>query len=241
MSDRIRIFIGHDRPNPVVLSTLIHSLIASARRPLAITPISLSHLGGVLTRPREPLQSTEFSFSRFLVPYLAHYEGWAIYLDNDFLARGDIGELWDLRDERFAVMCVQHDYQPDATTKFGGAVQTRYARKNWSSMMLMNCGRCRTLSVPFVNGASGLQLHQFAWLADDALVGALPQRWNHLVGHYPYDGDARLVHFTEGGPYFQSYPHQDYADDWLAAFRESSASCDTTVDQLAMRSQPPQR
>lgn len=235
MNDLIRIFIGHDRPNPVLLQTLIHSLVLRSSRPLAITPISLDHLKGTLTRPRDPNQSTEFSFSRFLVPYLAGYEGWAIYMDNDFLARADVAELWELRDDRYAVMCVQHDYTPTAKTKFSGAVQTRYAKKNWSSLMLMNCNGCRALTVPFVNSASGLQLHQFSWLPDERLVGALPPSWNHLAGHYPYDREAKLVHFTEGGPYFESVPHGDYADEWLNTFRKCCQSADMTIDDLARR------
>jgi len=235
MNDLIRVFIGHDRPNPVVTGTLIHSLVTRASRPLAITPISLGHLQAELTRPRLPIQSTEFSFSRFLVPYLAGFEGWAIYMDNDFLARGDIAELWGLRDDRYAVMCVQHDYVPVAATKFGGALQIPYAKKNWSSLMLMNCARCRALDLPFVNGATGLELHQFSWLDNEDLIGSLPKRWNHLVGHDSFDRDARLVHFSEGGPYYDAFPSHDYADEWLAAFRESCASADMTVETLAAR------
>jgi len=235
MSELIRIYVGYDSPNPVLLSTLTHSLVTHATRPLAITPISLNHLQGIFTRPREPMQSTEFSFTRFLVPYLAGYDGWAIYMDNDFLARGDIAELWSLRDDRYAVMCVQHNYEPRASLKFGGAVQTQYGRKNWSSLMLMNCRRCQALTVPYVNMATGLQLHQFGWLPDDSQLGSLPGRWNHLVGHDRHDAEARLVHFTEGGPYFQTYPHEDYATEWLAAFLSSSASGDSTARELTVR------
>ena len=96
----IRIFLGHDRQQPVLFHVLSHSLILRSSRPVSITPISLDHLTDVLTRDRHPLQSTEFSFSRFLAPYLCDYQGWALFMDNDCLVRGDIAELWGMRDDK---------------------------------------------------------------------------------------------------------------------------------------------
>ena len=216
MAETARIFIGFDSKEVVAYHVLGQSIIEHASTPVAFSPIVLSHLQGVFTRERNALQSTEFSFSRFMVPYLSGYEGWSLFVDCDMLARADIAELWALRDERFAVMCVKHDYQPKTETKFLGQTQTKYQKKNWSSVMLFNNRRCRALTPDFVNTATGLELHQFKWLDGDDQIGELPSAWNHLVNEYDYRGDAKLVHFTDGGPYFDEYRNDDYAEEWFA-------------------------
>ena len=113
---------------------------------------------------------------------------------------------------------VKHEHKPTNTKKFNDNVQTRYEKKNWSSVMLMNCARCTTLSLDYVNHATGLELHQFKWLAGDHLIGEISHDWNHLVGYDLYDSDASLAHFTEGGPYFSSYRNCDYAAEWFRAY-----------------------
>jgi len=224
------VFIGYDPHERAAVNVLADSLVQHSSLPLAVTPIVARQLKGVLTRPRQPNQSTEFSFSRFLVPWLMNYQGWAIFMDCDMLARGDIAELWALRDEQFAVQCVQHDHVPGETVKFLGAEQTRYARKNWSSLMLFNCSRCTALTPDYVNSASGLQLHRFEWLEDDRRIGPLPLgRWNHLIDVQPADprpaeqGGPALVHWTLGGPWFRQYRLGGgvLAAEWLAARDEA--------------------
>jgi lipopolysaccharide biosynthesis glycosyltransferase len=180
----------------------------------------LGQLKGVFDRPANSLQSTQFSFSRFLTPWLAGYEGWALFMDCDMVMLEDIARLWELRDERFAVQVVKHAHVPKEDVKFLGHAQTKYEKKNWSSVMLMNCARCEALTPEYVNTASGLELHQFKWLGDDALIGELPSRWNHLVGYDPPRRDAALVHFTIGGPWFDEYRASEHAGDW---FREREA------------------
>jgi len=213
----VRVFIGFDSKEVVAYHVLCQSILEHASIPVSFTPIALNTLGGLLTRERNQLQSTEFSFSRFLVPALSDYAGWALFLDCDMLFRRDIAELWGERDDRYSVMVCKHDYTPKEDTKFLGQVQTKYEKKNWSSVMLFNNPRCRALSRGFVNTASGLELHQFKWLASDDEIGPLPLAWNHLVGVYDYDPDAANVHFTEGGPYFADYAEVDYAEEWFAA------------------------
>ena len=211
-----RCFIGYDSKEVVAYHALVQSIVDRASMPVTFTPIALDMLGGVFTRERNSLQSTEFSFSRFLVPYLSGYEGWSLFADCDMIMRADIAELWTLRDDRYAVMCVQHDYTPRIDTKFLGQTQTKYEKKNWSSVMLFNNAKCRTLTPDFVNSASGLELHQFKWLDGDEHVGALPPEWNWLVNEYERNDGAKLVHFTDGGPYFADYRESDYADEWFS-------------------------
>jgi len=115
------------------------------------------------------------------------------------------------------VLVCKHDYVPRTERKFLDQVQTKYTRKNWSSLMIFNNARCRALSADYVNSASGLDLHRFAWV-DDQSIGGLALEWNWLVGEYPHNASARIVHFTLGGPYFDAYRNCDYAEEWFAEF-----------------------
>lgn len=211
----IRVFIGYDDNETVAFHTLNHSIQVNASQPVAVTPVMLSQLKSVFHRDNHHLQSTQFSFSRFLVPYLCNYEGWAIFMDCDMLVRADISELWNLRDDRYAVQVVKHDHRPKESVKFLNNAQTKYEKKNWSSVMLFNCKRCTALTPDFVNTATGLQLHQFKWLPSDNAIGDIPQQWNHLVGYNEFDSNARNVHYTAGGPYFEEYADCEYAKDWF--------------------------
>ncbi len=212
----IRVFVGYDPREAAAFNVLSHSIQVRASRPVAIVPLMLSQLGGIYTRERNPLQSTDFSFSRFLTPCLSGYEGWSIFMDCDMLVLDDIAKLSDLRDERYAVMVVKHDHRPREEIKFLDAVQTKYEKKNWSSVMLFNNAKCRMLTPEYVNAATGLELHQFKWLGDDGLIGGLPPRWNHLVGYDAPSPDVSNVHYTLGGPYFDEYRDCEYAAEWFA-------------------------
>ena len=212
----IRVFIGYDPREAVAFHVLAHSIHVRASQPVTIAPLALSQLGGLMTRERHPLQSTDFSFSRFLTPYLSDYSGWSIFMDCDMLMREDIAKLYALRDDRFAVMVVKHVHVPREERKFLDQPQSKYEKKNWSSVILFNNARCRALTPEYVNTASGLELHQFKWLESDELIGALPPAWNHLVGYDPPRPDACLVHFTLGGPYFDDYRDCEYAREWFA-------------------------
>jgi len=214
----IRIFIGYDSREAVAFSVLAFSIFSRASAPVSITPLAAASLRTVFWRERDPLQSTEFAFTRFLTPYLSGYEGWSLFLDCDMLVLDDLAELWRLRDERYAVQVVKHDHRPRETVKFLGQPQTAYAKKNWSSVMLMNNARLRALTPEYVNRASGLELHQFKWLGDERLIGELPRRWNHLVGYDPPTESAALLHFTLGGPYFEDYADGEHSDLWRAEY-----------------------
>jgi hypothetical protein len=213
----MRVFIGYDPRETVAYNVLAYSILSRSSRPVAIAPIALGQLQGVLTRERHPLQSTDFSFSRFLAPYLSNYEGWSVFMDCDMLMLDDVAALWNLQDDRYAVQVVKHNHRPKEARKFLDQPQSNYAKKNWSSVMIFNNARCRALTPEYVNRASGLELHQFKWLESDDLIGELPHRWNHLVGYDPPAPDVSLAHFTLGGPYFPEYAHCEYADAWRAA------------------------
>lgn len=215
-TETARVFIGFDPRETVAFSVLAHSIHRRATMPVSVAPLMLSQLQGVFRRERHPLQSTDFAFSRFLTPLLSGYTGWSLFMDCDMLMLEDIATLWALRDDRYAVQVVKHEHRPVEATKFLGQPQTSYAKKNWSSVMLFNNARCASLTESYVHSASGLELHQFHWLADESLIGALPCRWNHLVGYDPDDSNAALLHYTHGGPWFTQHRHCARAADWRA-------------------------
>lgn len=210
----IPIYIGFDPRETVAWHVLTHSILARSSVPVSFIPLSLQNLGPLMWRERNPLQSTDFSFSRFMAPFLSEYKGWSLFMDCDMLVQEDIAKLWALRDDRYAVMCVKHDHDPQESTKFLDAPQTAYQKKNWSSVMLFNNARCKALTPEYVNSASGLALHQFKWLASDDEIGALPSDWNHLVGYQAERAGVSNAHFTIGGPYFHEYVDCEYGDAW---------------------------
>jgi hypothetical protein len=218
----INVFIGYDSKEKVAYNVLSHSIIQNSTKPVAITPIALNNLKDDFVRERNNISSTEFSFSRFMIPHLMNYQGWALFMDCDMLMFEDIAELWRLRDDRFAVQVCKHDYIPKDEKKFLGQVQTKYEKKNWSSFMLLNCKKCTTLTPDYVNKASGLELHQYKWLESEDLIGDIPLEWNWLVGEYEHKEDVKNIHFTEGGPWFDDYKNCDYSKDWFTNFKESN-------------------
>ena len=214
----LRIFIGYDSREPVAFHVLCHSILARASKPVTITPLVLGHLRDSYTRQRGPTESTEFSISRFLVPFLSNYRGYSLFLDCDMLVLVDIASIMEHVETNYKdVWVVQHDYVPKSQTKFLGQAQTSYARKNWSSVMLFNCNNqaCRRLTPEYVNTATGLELHRFNWCEDER-IGSLPLEWNHLVGEYEPAANAKILHYTVGGPWFSDYANSDHAKEWFA-------------------------
>ena len=212
----LQIFIGYDPNETVAYHALAHSILRRSSIPVSIAPLMRAQLGGLYTRARGPTESTEFSLTRFLVPALSDYRGWSMFIDCDMLCRADIAELAALAkasDDKAVLVC-KHDYVPKTERKFLDQVQTKYPRKNWSSVMLFNNARCTALTRDYVNTASGLDLHRFNWLKDEQ-IGSIPLEWNWLVGEYDYNPAAKIVHYTLGGPYFDEYRGCDYAAEWF--------------------------
>lgn len=232
MSEVIPIFIGYDSRERAATNVLIDSLYQKSSLPLSITPLVLSQLKNSQRywRTRKSNESTDFSFTRFLVPNLMGYRGWAIFMDCDMLCRGDIADLWSQRNENMSVMCVKHNHKPKEERKFLGEIQSKYEKKNWSSLIMFNCKFCKKLTLEYVNSASGLELHQFKWLNDDNQIGSIQERdWNYLVdvesenSKLVKDGGPKLIHWTLGGPWFKDINFSDsyFAIEWFKSREDS--------------------
>ncbi|CAH0343183.1 glycosyltransferase [Rhizobium sp. CECT 9324] len=218
--DVVKVFIGFDPVESVAWHTMAHSILSRSSRPVALVPINLRNLESIFTRERDPKQSNEFSFTRFLVPHLCNFEGHALFVDCDQMMRTDIAEIFEVLEEQpgKAVYVVQHDYQPKEGIKYLNTVQYAYPRKNWSSVVLWDCGHSsnKAVTADFVNTATPLDLHRFTWLKDEE-IGELNVRWNWLVGEYDEPpADVKNVHWTVGGPYFDEYRNSHFADEWFA-------------------------
>lgn len=221
----LKIFVGWDSREDIAYKVCRESLLNHSKIPLDIVPIKQDGMRkqNLYWRGNDPLSSTEFTFTRFLVPHLSGYKGWSVFMDCDFLWRGDISSVLEYCDESNAVLVVKHNYVPEETNKMDGAVQTQYPRKNWSSFMLINCGHdqvANNLTPDVVNSQTGMYLHRIQWASDDC-IGELPVTYNYLEGwHNKNDCDNPLaVHFTRGGPWFRDYMHVEYGDEWMAIAR----------------------
>jgi hypothetical protein len=209
----IKVFIGYDPREAVVFHVCAQSIIRHTRRPVSLVPLALNMLTSYSERHSDG--SNQFIYSRFLTPFLCGYTGWALFIDGDMLLRTDLGELWDLRDESKAVMCVHHDYKTKTQDKYMGAKNADYPRKNWSSVVLWNCGHPanRDLTPQFIEHATGAQLHRFTWLPDD-LIGEIPKVWNWLPDEFGSDANAKLLHWTLGAPSFHEYADVPMSEEW---------------------------
>lgn len=185
----LRCFIGYDPRQPVSYNVLHQSIIVRCSRPIAITPLIIQ------TLPLRRVGLTPFTYTRFLVPWLCNYQGWALFLDIDMLLLDDISKLFDLADDRYAVMVSKNEKH----------------RFEWASAMLFNCAKCRILTPEYIEKADAL--HQIRWAKDEE-IGDFPREWNHLVGYDDERTDARLVHYTQGIPCFPETSDSEYASQW---------------------------
>lgn len=218
--DMIRLFVGYDPREAVAFNVFVSSVLDKSSTPVSVTPLALNTLRARYMEGHTD-GSNDFTYSRFLVPFMCNFDGWAIFADGDMLCRTDIAELWALRDPNLAVQVVKHNYKTKRPIKYLGAKNEDYPRKNWSSVVLWNCAHPanRCLVPEFVQSYTGKFLHRFAWLSDQ-LVGELPHGWNWLVDEYRYNSYACLVHFTLGTPCFAGYDACDYAPEWYAQLKK---------------------
>lgn len=234
MNDALPVYIGFDKREEIAFDVARHSLLRHASIPLYVRALRLDGLRHAGLYRREHVTeagqmidctdgrpfSTEFSFSRFLVPALCGYDGWALFTDSDFLFMADIAEIVPLLDDSKAVMVAKQVHAPDEAVKMDNQVQARYSMKNWSSFMLLNCGHPenRKLTVEAVNTRPGRWLHQFQWLPPDE-IGDIPPAWNWIAG--TTEGDPKAVHFTAGGCWFPEYTEVAFAQQWRDEYADA--------------------
>jgi len=212
----IPVYIGYDPREAAAYHVCSNSIIRNATQPVSLNPLALHLLDNYDESHTDG--SNHFIYSRFLVPHMQNYQGWAIFIDGDMILRDDIAKLWALRDDSKAVQVVQHDYETKLTEKYLGAKNENYPKKNWSSVILWNCAHPanQTVTPEFVKTATGAEVHRFTWLEDE-LVGALPTEWNWLDIEYDYNPDAKLIHYTLGTPCFADFAARtgsNYAAEW---------------------------
>lgn len=209
----IPVFIGYDPREAIAYHVCANSIIRNSSQPVAIVPVALNLFKEYSETHTDG--SNHFIYTRFLVPYLQDYTGHAIFIDGDMIVRGDIAELWNLRNPMCDVQVVKHDYKTRMPVKYLGAKNEDYPRKNWSSVILWNCASFpnRKLTPDFVQHATGSFLHRFSWL-DDARIGELPPEWNWLPDEYGPNADAKLLHYTLGTPCFQEFADTPQGNEW---------------------------
>lgn len=209
----VKIFIGFDSNQVLDYVLLEQSLIRFSSQPLMITPLCLDHFSFYKESHQDG--STEFSYSRFLVPYLTSYQGWALYMDSDMICCSDIKDLWSRRNSKYALHVVKHDYQTSQSIKMQGHQNNNYPRKNWSSLMLINCQHpsLRILTPSLIEKSQGQYLHQFNFVDDD-LIAHLPLEWNWLADEYGHNDNAKIIHYTLGSPRLAEYATTPMAIHW---------------------------
>jgi lipopolysaccharide biosynthesis glycosyltransferase len=233
----MQIYIGYDAREDVAYQVARHSISARTREPVRIMPLRLKHLP-MLVRPIErtdgqlydPVSkapmATEFAISRFCIPFIQD-EGWALFCDCDIICWSNIRELFDLAQEKYAVMVVKHDQHSGPATKMDGQVQSYYRRKNWSSVVLWNCEHPghQWLTVEALNTWPGRTLHAFQWLTDDE-IGPLPREWNWLINVTPGTPQKHGIwHYTEGLPIFENCKNSSYAEEWKQEVDKAGVLC----------------
>lgn len=228
----LNIYIGWDSREAIAWHVLAHSILTRASEPVNLIPLHQGVLrqNGLYWRDVDRLASTEFSLTRFLVPYLSHYEGYSLFMDCDMLCQTDIADLFEIgyRDPSKALWVVKHHYEPKTASKMDGQTQTAYPRKNWSSLMLFNNAACRTLSPKTIQRMTPAELHRFNWIGNES-IGALGPTWNWLVGEYQPLANADILHYTLGGPWFKDYVKGPEADRWLEEYQKLQLSTPVAV------------
>jgi len=220
MSDKtIRLFAGYDPREAVGYHVFVQSVIENSTAPVSISALHLGSLQKVYQGGQRD-GTNAFIYSRFLIPYLMSYSGFAVFADGcDMLCRGDIAELWALRDPFKAVQVAKHDYKTKHPRKYiGTAIEADngdYPRKNWSSLMIINCAHYawRNITPETVENLPGSYLHRLEFI-DDRFVGDLPKNWNWLADEYGANATAKLIHWTAGIPGFEHYKGAMHADEW---------------------------
>jgi lipopolysaccharide biosynthesis glycosyltransferase len=211
--NKINLVVGFDQREAVAYHVFCQSIIDQATVPVQFLPLAENMLSDY--KEAHVDGSNKFIYSRFLTPYLMNFSGWAIFADGDMVCQADISDLWALRDETKAVQVVKHDYKTKVIKKYLGNKNENYPRKNWSSLILWNCGHPKNaiLRPEFIQSQPGSYLHRFAWLGDE-LIGELNKEWNWLAIEYPENHKAKIIHYTLGTPCFKAYADESMSEVW---------------------------
>lgn len=214
----IPFFVGYDKREAVGYHVFCHSVLARTKLDVSFTPMR-----GSGSKPMG--SSTAFDHTRWDVPRLCGYSGLAIWAECDMLCRTDIAELLECFNNKYDVMVAKHDYRTRFPVKFLGQSNEDYPRKNWSSLMVINCRAAVWQRIDYLrlhNLPDLRLLHSFperiesVALFDQDRIGALDLGWNWLVGEYPHNPKAAFAHFTIGLPCFKEYKDCDYSNEWRA-------------------------
>ncbi len=217
MDNVIDLAVGFDQKEAVAYHTFVQSVIDKTSISVRFMPLNMKSLSEYSEVHTDG--SNEFIYSRFLVPYLMNFDGWAIYLDGDMICVEDIKKLWDLRNDKYAVQVVKHDYKTKIAKKYWGNKNEDYPRKNWSSVIIWNCEhpKNKILTPEFISRKEGSFLHRFNWLKDIE-IGELPKTWNWLAIEYEEKKDLDLIHYTLGTPCFKEYSKKPLSEYWKRSY-----------------------
>lgn len=193
----LKVFIGVDSRQPIAFQVLAHSIYTKCSVPVSITPLKID------TLPIKRKGLTEFTFSRYLVPWLCNYEGTGIFLDADMLVLGDLFDLYKKASFSADVSVVKN------REKF-----------EWASLMVFNNVRCEKLTPEYIDDLR-TKPYKFDWTEN---VGELPNEWNHCVGYDEPRRDAKLIHFTQGIPCFPETQNCEYAEEWQKEYRKANST-----------------
>ena len=213
MSKLLKIFVGFDQKEAIAYHTFTQSLIECSSIPLSIVPLAENNLNFYDEKHTDG--TNKFTYSRFLIPYLMGYDGWAIFFDGDMVCLSDLKKLKNFFNPNYAVSVVKHEYKTKQKTKYFGQKNEDYPRKNWSSVIIWNCShpKNRILTPSLINNKDGAFLHRFRWLSD-VDIGSLPKSWNWLAIEYPEKENLNLIHYTLGTPCFKQYANSSLSEHW---------------------------
>jgi lipopolysaccharide biosynthesis glycosyltransferase len=236
VNDLVRLVVGFDSRETIAYHVFSQSVLDKTSLPVSFLPLVEQSLAGYQETHCDG--SNRFTYTRFLTPLLMDFKGWAVFADGDMVCRQDIARLWALRDPTKAVQVVKHDYLTKSSTKYLGNKNENYPRKNWSSLVLWNCGHPANacLTPEFVASKNGAFLHRFQWL-EDAQIGELDKGWNWLAIEYDDNPDASLIHYTLGTPCFDDYRDCASSEHWHQALADMLKGIDDTKDYFESRAE----
>ncbi len=229
---KLVVYIGYDPREDLAYRVCKKSIESNCSSPIEVRPLRLSTLQymGILTRTIEkrnggyydPISqkpmSTEFSVSRFAIPYICNDADWALFMDCDMIMKADVWRVLDYANPAYAVQCTKHEHVvEEGQAKMDDQKQVAYSKKNWSSFCLWNLNHPANdrLTHEVLNETGKIDLHQFCWLEEDE-IGSIPLSWNYLVGYSvkDYSEEVNNIHFTEGIPSMEGYENCEFSEEW---------------------------